>query len=62
MLTVEDYRQRAKDCVEKAQTAPEPERTNLLELASAWLKLADEGVLMPKASANGTCLKALRRT
>ena len=46
MLTVEDYRQRAKDCSERAQTAPEPERTKLIELANAWLKLADDGVLI----------------
>jgi hypothetical protein len=42
MLYPEQYRQRAKDCVELAQNMREPERQQLLSIAEAWLRLADE--------------------
>ena len=42
MLYPEQYRQRARDCVELAQNMREPERQQLLAIAQAWLRLADE--------------------
>ena len=42
MLYPEQYRQRARDCVELAQNMREPERRQLLSIAEAWLRLADE--------------------
>lgn len=42
MLYPEQYRQRARDCVELAQNMREPERQQLLNIALAWLRLADE--------------------
>ena len=42
MLYPEQYRQRARDCVELAQNMREPERQQLLAIVQAWLRLADE--------------------
>jgi hypothetical protein len=42
MRTVEDYRKRAQEAMELAQTARPSERPTLLEIAQIWLKLADE--------------------
>jgi hypothetical protein len=42
MSGAEDCRQRAKECVEMAQAAGEPQKVKLLALAEAWLALADE--------------------
>jgi hypothetical protein len=49
-MTVDDYRKRAEDCVQQAQGATEPARSKFLHLAQCWLKLADEGVLVPPMS------------
>ena len=38
-----DYRKRAEECVELAQTVRTPEqRTMLLHIAETWLRLADD--------------------
>ena len=37
-----EYRKRAQDCVELAQQVSAAERPVLLQLAQAWLGLADE--------------------
>ena len=41
MTTPEQCRNRAEECVEFAQSARESDRPKFLELAEAWLKLAD---------------------
>jgi hypothetical protein len=46
MLSAEECRKRAADCVEQAQGAPEAVRAQLLKLAQNWLVLADDA--MPK--------------
>jgi hypothetical protein len=51
MPTIAKYRARAQECIELAKTAREPEKAKLLEIANAWLKLAESGaVLMPPDS------------
>jgi len=50
MASAAEYRQRAQDCVQLAQAAKLTERRILLEMASAWLKLAD------RAEADATLL------
>jgi hypothetical protein len=43
MPQASDYRKRAEECVELAQTARTPEqRTMLLHIAETWLRLADD--------------------
>jgi hypothetical protein len=42
MQTSEECRKRAQECVELAQTATEPNRQALLQLAQFWLVFADE--------------------
>ena len=46
LLSVEETVKHAQECVELAQNASEPQRAKLLELAQAWIRLADEGALM----------------
>jgi hypothetical protein len=41
MLSAEECRRRARECVELAQGAREPTRAMLLKLAANWLTLAD---------------------
>ena len=54
MMAPDEYRKRAQECVELAQNMREPQRTQLLQIAQAWLSLADEGVvLMPPTSPSG---------
>ena len=38
----DQYRQRAKECVELAQHVSAPDRQRLLHIARVWLLLADE--------------------
>jgi hypothetical protein len=49
MFSVEEYRQRAQDCLEKATHATGPnEKAKWQELADAWLRLANgEHVVVP---------------
>jgi hypothetical protein len=49
MLSVDEYRQRAHACLEKAQHALEHDRPKLEQLARCWFQLADDGVLMPSS-------------
>ena len=45
MARTTDYRKRAEECVELAQTVRTPEqRTMLLHIAETWLRLADNTV------------------
>jgi hypothetical protein len=46
---MQDCRTRAHDCVERAQDAKAPDRAKLLELARAWLELADEAAMVEAA-------------
>jgi hypothetical protein len=49
MATEQDYRERAKACIELAVTARTKEQSVMLEhIANTWLRLADE-VRMPGA-------------
>ena len=41
MTSAMEYRKQAEECVQLAQSAPAPQRTKLLEIAQAWLRLAD---------------------
>jgi hypothetical protein len=48
MLTADECRDRAKDCIARLQDAQTPqEKQRWQELASAWIQLADGGLLMP---------------
>jgi hypothetical protein len=43
MLRSKDYRKRAEECVQLAQTVRSPQqRTMLLHIAETWLRLADD--------------------
>jgi hypothetical protein len=42
MLSAEDCRQRATECMELARAVGELQKAKLLKLAEAWLALADE--------------------
>jgi len=43
MPSTTDYRKRAEECVQLAQTVRTPEqRTMLLHIAETWLRLADD--------------------
>jgi hypothetical protein len=48
MMTANECRQRAQECIDAAQRAREPERVKLLQIADAWIKLANgEAALFP---------------
>ena len=47
MLTNAECQTRAQDCIKKAQSAREPDKTKLLHLAQCWLILADGSLPMP---------------
>ena len=54
MMTADEYRKPAQECVELAQKMREPQRMQLLQIAQAWFSLADEGiVLMPPDQPSG---------
>ena len=42
MGSFKDYRKRAEECVNLAQKARQPDREKLLQVANAWVKLADD--------------------
>ena len=42
MGSFQDYRKRAEECVNLAQKARQPDREKLLQVANAWVKLADD--------------------
>ena len=44
MGSFQDYRKRAEECVKLAQKAREPDRDKWLEIANAWVTLADDKV------------------
>lgn len=49
MMSIDDYRKREQECLEKARDAIRPEETiKWIELADAWLKLGNgEHLIMP---------------
>jgi hypothetical protein len=47
VMTPDECKKRAQECVEIAQTCRAPQREKLLQLAEAWLKLADGAPLHP---------------
>ena len=46
VLSNDECRKRAQECIEKAQSAREPDKSKLLHLARCWLILADGGLPM----------------
>lgn len=49
--TVEEFRERARQCLELAQRASEQDRQQLLDIANAWLALANDATaLLAKTS------------
>ena len=42
LMSPDEYRARAQECVQLAATAGEAQRPSLLEIASTWLRLADQ--------------------
>jgi hypothetical protein len=58
MAQTNNYRKRAEECVQLAQTARTPQqRTMLLHIAETWLRLAEDAVsmagLQARVSASG---------
>ena len=49
----DQYRQRAKECVELAQHVSAPDRQRLLHIARVWLLLADENAKAGAISQGG---------
>jgi hypothetical protein len=47
MLSADECRRRARECLEHAQGAREPTRAMLLKLAASWLNLADDVTSYP---------------
>jgi hypothetical protein len=43
-MTASEYQKRAQECLDLAQTVPPRIRTTLLEIAKAWLLLADDAL------------------
>jgi hypothetical protein len=53
MMNVDSYRQYAADCVRQAQSEPTPEDRNMvLNIALAWLRLAQQTELLKDATAS----------
>jgi hypothetical protein len=50
-LTVSEFLQRARDCAAIADKLPEPEKQKMMEIADAWLALADEVAREPMKTA-----------
>ena len=42
LMSPDEYRARAQECVQLAATAGEAQRPSLLQIADAWLSLADQ--------------------
>ena len=59
MLSAEDCRQHANECVELARAVSEPEKPKLFKLAAAWLTLADQP-LPDEARTGETCVGLAR--
>jgi hypothetical protein len=58
-MTRDQCHKHAEECLQLAERAEEPERSKLLELAHAWMDLADEGVtLVPPEPVYSPVLKA----
>ena len=56
-MDMTDYRKRAEECVEIAQTARTPaQRTMLLHIAETWMNLAKDA----EASSSGAAAKNMR--
>src|SRR5436853_7122099 len=43
-MTASEYQKRAQECLDLAQTVPPRIRTTLLEIAKAWMLLADDAL------------------
>ena len=54
-MGVSDYLQRARECAEIADRVSPTDKKKLLEIADAWLKLADDAA---KAAAANTKVKS----
>jgi hypothetical protein len=56
---VTEYLERARECARLADKMSEPDKAKLMEVADAWLKLADEtakAVAQPRSKSNGETL------
>jgi hypothetical protein len=42
LMSPDEYRTRAQECVQLAATAAEAQRPSLLQIAGAWLRLAEQ--------------------
>ncbi len=51
-MSVSDYLERARECAAMAETMG-PEEKKLLDIAEAWLKLADDAAKKEAAKQNG---------
>jgi hypothetical protein len=51
-MTAEQCHLRAVECLEEAQKAREPQRQQLLELAQAWIKLAEDSALVSEQTSH----------
>ena len=60
-MTMTDYRKRAEECVEIAQTARTPsQRTMLLHIAETWMNLARDAEDNPPSTAERESREATR--
>jgi hypothetical protein len=60
MAQAADYRKRAEECTELAQTARSPaQRTMLLHIADTWLRLARDAEDMSGRTASVECCRPL---
>ena len=58
MLSAEECRQHAKECVELAHAVGERQAAKLLKLAETWLALADEASRLQPSNDRGTSASA----
>jgi len=52
-VSVSDYLERARECAAMAETMGPEEKKKLLDIAEAWLKLADDAAKKEAAKQNG---------
>jgi hypothetical protein len=57
MGRIESFRRYAADCMQQAETQQSPQdRDILLNVALAWVRLAQQSETLPAAAANGTAV------
>jgi hypothetical protein len=53
VMSVTDYLERARECAAMAETMGPEEKKKLLDIAEAWLKLADNETVKKATKQNG---------